>query len=182
MLYFTSREVNDRGEQRRRTLDFKGLEAADIVRLKFFLARQSEGMHVRHRQASAGKTLPEQQAAILACLAWMEDYAGGQMSGREICKLLQVLDTRLSTVMSQMETKGLVVEADNYYRITAAGVQRLSEFADRVLGIPSKVEAELDKKEAYRDLMVLCQQLIDDDLRSKFQAAKEPDRPRRSKV
>ena len=43
------------------------------------------------------------------------------MAGREICKLLHVLDSRLSTVMGQIRVKGLVVEADYYYRITPTG-------------------------------------------------------------
>jgi DNA-binding MarR family transcriptional regulator len=154
-------------------MDLKGSKG-DIVRLKFFLARQSEGRHSRRGGASAGSAiLTGQEAAALACLAWMEDYAGRQMKGREIAGLLRVTEQRLSTLMGVLLEKGLVSASEVYYQVTEEGMQQLGAFADWVLGLPEKVEAKLEKETIFIDLMTLSEQMINDDLRNKFNAAKE---------
>jgi DNA-binding PadR family transcriptional regulator len=154
-------------------VEIKGLEPAAAVRLKLFLARQSEGRLSPRGRAKPGSPIPAQEAAILASLAWMDHYAGSKMKGREICRLLGIGETRLSTAMSRLQAKGLVSLVDDYYRITEDGVQSLAEFADWVLGTPEEVELELRKNETYHELVAFAGRVIDGNLSRKFQAAKQ---------
>jgi DNA-binding PadR family transcriptional regulator len=159
-------------------MDITSLEPAAGVRLKLFLARQSEGRHSPRGRAKPGSAIPEQEAAVLASLAWMDHYAGNKMKGREICRLLKVGETRLSAVMSHLQAKGLVSLVDDYYRITTDGMKRLAEFADRVLGTPEDVEAELRKNALYHELVAFAGRLIDENLSRKFQAAIQRNKPK----
>jgi DNA-binding PadR family transcriptional regulator len=109
----------------------------------------------------------------------MDHYAGRQMQGREICRLLPVSEQRLSTVIGELDANGLVSMAETYYRITDKGARRLAQFADEVLGVPARVESELRNNAAYGSLIAFAGQLIDALLRSKFEAAKERARPTR---
>jgi predicted transcriptional regulator len=86
---------------------------------------------------------------------------------------LRVTEQRLSTLMGALLEKGLVSESEVYYQVTEEGIQQLAGFADWVLGLPEKVEAKLEKEKTFVDLMTLYEQTIDDDLRNKFNAAKE---------
>jgi hypothetical protein len=79
----------------------------------------------------------------------------------------------LSTLMGVLLDRGLVSASEVYYQVTEEGMQQLAAFADWVLGLPEKVEAKLEQETVFVDLMTLSEQMINDDLRHKFNAAKE---------
>ena len=151
-------------------MNLSDLEPTAIVRLKFFLARQSEGRFSPRGPATAARTVTEQQAAILSCMAYMQQYAGRRLIGREICALLGIGETRLSNVMDQLEGKKLVAPTDDYYQITPDGLRELAEFADRVLGVPEEVARELRADTVYQNAIGVAGQLIDKNLHGKFEA------------
>ena len=140
------------------------------VRLKFFLATQVEGRIVG---SHAAMHLPDRPAGILAALALMEHYSGTLMKGEEIRSLFKGLSASgLSNVVRTLNAKSLVERNDVYYRITAQGITFLTRFADEVLGAPTPVEAELRQSDTYRDLMKSAEQLVDNDLQQRFEAAR----------
>jgi|SRR5579862_2263638 len=139
------------------------------VRLKFFLAKQTEG---RSSGTNPGMNIPDRPTGILAALALMENYAGRQMKGEEIRRLFQGLSTSgLSNVVRTLHAKSLVEKDGLYYRITPEGIHFLVRFAEEALGSPTPVEKELRQSDAYRELMKSAEILIDQDLQQKFEAA-----------
>ncbi len=139
------------------------------VRLKFFLAKQTEG---RSSGTNPGMNVPDRPAGILAALALMDNYASRLMTGEEIRSLFQGLSTSgLSNVVRSLHAKSLVEKDGLYYRITPEGIEFLVRFAEEALGSPAPVEKELRQSDAYRELMKSAEILVDQELNQKFEAA-----------
>jgi hypothetical protein len=140
------------------------------ARLKLFLARLAEGRTDGKRRQSPRPTITKQQASILAALKLMDQF-GGPLQHQEIARLLQIGKTRLSNALTGVMAD-LVVKTDSHYRITPQGSQRLAEYVDHVLGAPSAIERKLRTHGPYRDSIAFVAQLVDDDLRRKFELAR----------
>jgi DNA-binding PadR family transcriptional regulator len=136
------------------------------VRLKFFLASQAE------RRSGANAGAPERPAGILTALALMEQYSSRPMNGEEIRSLFQGLSASgLSNVMRSLNSKSLVERDRVYYRITPLGAIFLVRVANEVLRAPTLVETEFRQNNTYRDLMKSAEEVVDKDLRQRFELA-----------
>jgi DNA-binding MarR family transcriptional regulator len=123
---------------------------ASTVRLKYFLARRIELQREKKPLPKGTSMLAPLDAAILAAVAWMEEYSGtNPLNQQGIAKLLNTAPTVVSSKISK-QLKGLVVKTDPksskrhaYYELTARGRETLTRFADDMLGTPKAVDPQI---------------------------------------
>ncbi|MGA2593042.1 MAG: hypothetical protein ABSH32_24260, partial [Bryobacteraceae bacterium] len=133
-----------------------------LVRLKYFLARQID------KRGKQGENVTPQQAAILATLMWMEQHGTVSLNQTMLCSLLDVLDTRMTLVVGELENLQLIkkdelnTQKGNWYQITGEGRYAAARFAEEVLGIPKEIEDRLGERSDYVSTMGISDKYIDD--------------------
>lgn len=134
------------------------------VRLKFFLARQMDGRIAPHGAKKTKVKLTQQQAAILALLQLLPEHATRKFQVQEIRQLVRA--SGFHKTVEQLREKKLMEQDE--YRITQDGVDRLNQFADEVLGVPSFIEEKLRADTNYQAVIAGAGKMVDDYLRQKL--------------
>ena len=153
MLYFTSREVTPANDTSLNTNLTKSPD--DLVRLKYFLARRTEGKFVGEEGV---ETLAEHQVAFLAFLYFWPEISL-TLTQEQIADALHILAVR--NVLPALRRQKLVSPKGEPLKITEPGIRRLAQYADDVLGIPSDVSDELNADDNFKLMMTLADKTID---------------------